>query len=142
MIKEEVLKKIKEKNDTYNVVPGEYLGFFKKIGDNKSVSKVMNVKPDFFIMHENSSYDCLFFEKSAFMAFFHLSKLLILKELGCEFDFSSLIIYADSQKLVKAEEKGITNEKKETFEADAYDKINQALDYYRQKLGKKIELNI
>jgi hypothetical protein len=142
MIREEILKKLKEDSEIRQVLPGDYIGFFKRIGINKSVNKIMNIKPDYFIEYYDNSSSCLFFIENAFEAFSHLSKLAVLKMLNCEFDFKSVIFYSKNSKLIESEEKGIISEKKSINNADAIDYINRLIYDFEQKIGKKIILNI
>ncbi|MFA5303078.1 MAG: hypothetical protein WC393_00890 [Candidatus Nanoarchaeia archaeon] len=142
MEKEEILKKLKEKNEIKQIVPGDYIGFFKRIGDNKSVTKIMDFKPDYFIDYFDNSKDCLFFVENAFIAFSFLSKLAVLKMLNCEFDFKKIIFYSKDSKLMESEEKGIISEKKIVTNLDAMDYIKELIEYFEQKTGKKIVLNI
>lgn len=142
MIKEEVLKLLKEKNEVKQIIIGDYIGFFKRIGDNKSVTKIMDFKPDYFIDYFDNSKDCLFFVDNAFLIFNHLSKLVVLKMLNCEFDFKKIIFYSKDSKLMESEERGLILEKKIVNNLDALDSINELIDYFEQKIGKKIILNI
>ena len=139
MIKEEILSRLREKN---NIIEGSYISFFKRIGNNKSVSKIMNFKPDYFIQHEDNSFDCLFFIEKPFEAFNHLSKLAVLKMLSCEFDFRSIIFYSKNYKLIEYEERGLISEKKNINALDSIDYINKLIAEFEQKIGKKIILNI
>jgi hypothetical protein len=142
MIKEEILKRLKEKNEVKQVLPGDYLDFFKRIGDNKSVTKTMNIKPDYFIEYFDNSKDCLFLVDDTFMMFNYLSKLAILKMLNCEFDFKKILFYSNDLKLISSIEKGIISEKKMITTLDSINYINDLVDYFEQKIGKKILLNI
>jgi hypothetical protein len=142
MEKEGILKKLKEKNEVKQIVPGNYIGFFKRIGDNKSVAKIMDFKPDYFIYYFDNSKDCLFFVDNAFIAFSFLSKLAVLKMLNCEFDFKKIIFYSKDSKLIESEEKGVICEKKMVNNSDALDYIKELIEYFEQKIGKKIVLSI
>ncbi|MDD5499446.1 MAG: hypothetical protein PHT91_01045 [Candidatus Nanoarchaeia archaeon] len=142
MQKEEVLKKLKERNDIKEISNGDYINFFKRIGHNKSVTKVMNFKPDYFITYFDNSFDCLFFIKNAFEAFSHLAKLQVLKSLNCELDFKSIIFYAKNSKLLKSTEMGFFAEKKSVDALGAFDKVSGLILEFEKKTGKKINLNI
>jgi len=142
MDKKKILESLKEKNEVMEILPGEYLGFFKRIGDNKSVAKVMDLKPDYFIKYFDNSIDCVFFIKSAFEAFSHLSKMAVLKMLNCELDFKSAIFYAPDSAVFQSEERGVFLEKKSVNAADSFGKIRFLLDDFEKKIGKKIILNI
>jgi hypothetical protein len=142
MIKEEILKRLKENNEITQILPGNYISFFKRIGNNKSVNKIMDVKPDYFIKYHDNSASCLFFIENAFMAFSYLSKLAVLKMLNCEFDFKSVIFYSKNSKLIESEEKGLISEKKSMNNADATEYINRLISDFEQKIGKRIILNI
>jgi hypothetical protein len=142
MLKEEILKKLKENNEVMDVVPGDYLGFFKRIGENKSVIKVMDVKPDYFIKYFDNSVDCLFFAREAFEIFNYLSKLSVLKSLNCEFDFKNIVFYSNNSKLLEHEQKGVISERKIISALDAINSINELIFEFEKKIGKKIILNI
>ena len=142
MLKEEILKQLKEKNEVKEIIPGDYLGFFKRIGENKSVNKIMDVKPDYFIKYFDDSIDCLFFVKDAFLMFNYLSKLAVLKMLNSEFDFKKLIFYSENSRLMDSEERGIITEKNKISALDAYDSIKDLIKDFEEKIGRKIELNI
>jgi len=142
MLKEKILKNLRENSETREILAGDYLSFFKRIGENKSVTKVMDLKPDYFIVSFDGSIDCLFFVKNAFVIFEYLSKLAVLKMLGSEFDFKTLIFYSENSNLVESEERGVISERKKVSALDASNFINSLILDFEKKIGKKIILNI
>jgi len=139
---EEILKKLRENDDVKEVVSGDYLSFFKRIGDNKSVTKVMDFKPDYFVNYFDGSFDCVVFTDNVFSVFSHLSKLLIFKRLNCELDFKSIIFYSKESKLLESEDLGLITEKKKVDTLDAKNFILELINDFEKRLGKKVVLHI
>ncbi len=138
--REKILKKLREDSEIKDIVSGDYLGFFKRIGSNKSVAKVMNVKPDYFAQYSDLSYDCIFFQKSAFSCFEILAKLAVLKKIGCEFDFKRAVFYCNDSKLLNSKSLGIINEESSSMASHEMPAILEFVDYFKGIIGKKIDI--
>ncbi len=137
--REKILKKLREDSEIREISSGDYLGFFKRIGSNKSVAKVMNVKPDYFANYYDLSYDCIFFQKSAFSCFEILTKLAVLKNIGCEFDFKRAVFYCNDSKLLNSKSLGAINEESSLMASDAMPDILKLVDYFKGIIGKRID---
>ena len=136
------MENLKKENDAKSIEEGDFMDYLKRIGENKSVAKVMDFKPDYFLRHSDDSFDCVFFIKNPFASFYHLSKLYALKQLNCEFDFKKIIFIALDSKLIESKEIGIVLEKNAVNCSDIKNLIYSMIDDYSKKIGKKIELII
>ncbi|MBN1923817.1 MAG: hypothetical protein JW791_03595 [Nanoarchaeota archaeon] len=140
---EKLLKEIKSWDDTVSVEKGDYLTFFKRIGDKKSVTKSVNIKPDFVVNELNNGVSYVFVIETAFDAFKILSKFLFFKKLGVPLDFKKLYFFVEeNEELLISEEHGLINTENKMTSEDLWDNILSLVKDYEEKLEKEIILKI
>jgi len=138
-IKKELLKdeKIKE------VFVGEYINVFRKVGDNKTINKSLNLKPDFITSRIPNGVDYVFVMNSIFDIFKVLNKILIFKISGILLECSNLIFFITENELVYlTETKSFINEKSEVRANDLIVPIEKLATEFSKRIDKRIIINL
>ncbi|PIU63475.1 hypothetical protein COZ55_00435 [archaeon CG_4_8_14_3_um_filter_38_5] len=143
LLKEKVLKDIKENNDVKEVEEGDYITIFKRVGDGRIVRKTLNVKPDFIIHEFNNAVDYAFINTNLFDTFKVLNKLLLFRELNTPMDFKKLYFYTEHHEevYINREEGIIVNETKYSTK-ELWNQVINLVKRYERKLQKEIILKI
>ena len=69
LLKEKVRNLLKEDDKISSVEEGEYITVDKKLGSNKRVHKILNIKPEFTAYEVSGGIDYVFLVKNVFDSF-------------------------------------------------------------------------
>ncbi|VVB74384.1 Uncharacterised protein [Candidatus Tiddalikarchaeum anstoanum] len=143
MLKEELVEKISKKFEregrVKDVIKGDYINNYKKIGAYKAVSKTLNFKPDLIIEYENSGVDYVFILGSLVECLGVLGKIALFKEMQIDLDCKSIrFYYTDDDYLYKAEEMGLATSQETYKISDEPNKLSNLIAWYSDKIGKQI----
>ncbi len=142
-----MLKKVREEleklNNTLSIEEGDYISVFKRIGERKSVTKTLNIKPDFIIHEVRKGYSYAFIIRNAFDAFKVLNKFLLFKELGMPFNYKTLYFFVEEEEeLYLNEEHGVLRTEEKHTTRDLWHKIQELVNGYERELDKRVILRM
>lgn len=139
--REKIVKELEEEEDAKEVIEGDYINIFKRIGYDKSVIKTLNVKPDYIINELEGAQDYVFIVREFFDVFKTINKFLLFKNLGVPLDFKKLIFYIEEdEELYINEEKGIITTENKYSTNDLWKNLLKLVEDAEQKLQKIIIL--
>lgn len=137
-----IVREILESEQGVNkIVKGDFITSFKKIGEYKSVSKTLNIKPDFVMEMNGGGINYVFVCNTIFDCYKIMSQLVLFKSLKMPLDCMKLIFFIKrDEALYNSKEIGTTTDSYSYKTSDVWKNINEVAKWFEEKIEKEIIL--